>query len=256
MGSDIFSEVKDTGYREEVEDINSEEFFKVLRSRRSVRVYNDEPVKDEDMQQILDAAVLAPNSSNLQPWEFYWVKNPSKKKELVKACLSQPAAATAPELIVCIARTDTWRENAKQMLDILNKSEGVPSAAKSYYEKLVPLAYTQGPLGIFGLIKRIAVFITGFKKVTPREPVSNSQMITWATKSTALGCENIMLAARALGYDSCPMEGADSKRIKDILHLGSGAHFVMVISIGKRSDSGVYGEQIRFDRNKFVKILE
>ena len=81
-------------------------------------------------------------------------------------------------------------------------------------------------------------------------------MITWATKSTALGCENIMLAARALGYDSCPMEGADSKRIKDILHLGSGAHLVMVISIGKRDEKGVYGEQIRFDRNKFIKILE
>ncbi|PIK16278.1 nitroreductase family protein [Halobacteriovorax sp. JY17] len=256
MSNDIFSEVADTGYREELESINSEEFFKVLKSRRSVRVYKDEPVKEEDMQKILDAAVLAPNSSNLQPWEFYWVKNATKKAELVKACLSQPAAATAPELIVCIARTDTWRENAKTMLEFLNKKEGVPAAAKSYYEKLVPLAYSQGPLGVFGLIKRLAIFITGFKKVTPREPVSKSQMITWATKSTALGCENIMLAARALGYDSCPMEGADSKRIKNILHLGSGAHFVMVISIGKRDDKGVYGEQIRFDRSHFVKILE
>lgn len=256
MSSDIFSEVKDTGYREELEEINSEEFFKVIKSRRSVRVFKDEPVKHEDMQKILDAAVLAPNSSNLQPWEFYWVKNQSKKSELVKACLSQPAAATAPELIVCIARTDTWRDNAKEMLEFLNKKEGVPAAAKTYYQKLVPLVYTQGPLSIFGFFKRLAIFITGFKKVTPREPVSNSQMITWATKSTALGCENIMLAARALGYDSCPMEGADSKRIKDILHLGSGAHLVMVISIGKRDEKGVYGEQIRFDRSKFIKILE
>jgi len=256
MGNDIFSEVKDTGYREEAQEINSEDFFKVLKSRRSVRVFKDEPVKEEDMQKILDAALLAPNSSNLQPWEFYWVKNETKKKELVSACLSQPAAATAPELIVCIARTDTWRENAKQMLEIFNSAEGVPDAAKNYYEKLVPLAYSQGPFGLFGLIKRLAVFITGLKKVVPREPVSNAQMITWASKSTALACENIMLAARALGYDSCPMEGADSKRIKDLLHLGSGAHFVMVISIGKRSDKGIYGEQIRFDRKKFIKILE
>ncbi len=256
MSTDIFSEIADTGYRENLEDINSEEFFKVIKSRRSVRVFKDEPVKEEDMQKILDAAVLAPNSSNLQPWEFYWVKNATKKKALVEACLSQPAAATAPELIVCIARTDTWRANSKTMLNLLNEKEGVPAAAKTYYEKLVPLVYTQGPLSLFGFFKRIAIFFTGFKKVTPREPVSNSQMITWATKSTALGCENIMLAARALGYDSCPMEGADSKRIKDILHLGSGAHLVMVISIGKRDEKGVYGEQIRFDRSKFIKILE
>jgi nitroreductase len=59
-------------------------------------------------------ALLAPNSSNLQPWTFYVVQNPTKKKQLVKACLNQLAAKTASELIVCVARTDRNDEMAKR----------------------------------------------------------------------------------------------------------------------------------------------
>lgn len=255
MSDNIFTKVPDTGYKEDTELLNKKDFFSVLKSRRSVRVFTDEPVKEEDMHTVLDSALLAPNSSNLQPWSFYWVKSEQKKQALVEACLSQPAAKTAGELIVCMGRTDTWKDNASEMLKLLEQTQGVPDAAKSYYSKLVPLAYGQGPLGLFGLIKRIAVFFIGIKKVTPREPVSNSQMRSWAIKSTALACENIMLSARALGYDSCPMEGADSKRIKKILGLGSGSHFVMVISIGKRADNGIYGPQVRFSKDKFVHIV-
>jgi nitroreductase len=255
MSDNIFTEIPDTGHRESEELLDKKDFFSVLRSRRSVRVFTDEPVKEEDMHTILDSALLAPNSSNLQPWSFYWAKSEEKKQAIIEACLSQPAAKTAGELIVCMGRTDTWRDNAKEMLKVLKTTKGGPSAAVTYYSKLVPLAYSQGPLGLFGLLKRISVFFMGFNKVIPREPVSHSQMSTWAIKSTALACENIMLAARALGYDSCPMEGADSKRIKKILGLGSGAHFVMVISIGKRADNGIYGPQIRFDKEKFVKII-
>ncbi|WP_409365152.1 nitroreductase family protein [Escherichia coli] len=49
----------------------------------------------------------------MQPWTFYVVQNPSKKKRLVKACMSQLAAKTASELIVCVARTDRVDEMAK-----------------------------------------------------------------------------------------------------------------------------------------------
>lgn len=255
MSDNIFTDLPDTGHRESTELLDKKDFFSVLKSRRSIRVYNGEPVKEEDMNSILDSALLAPNSSNLQPWSFYWVKSDKKKEELVKACLSQPAAKTAPELIVCMARTDTWKQNAKEMVELLNQNESTPAAAKSYYSKLVPLAYSQGPLGLFGLLKRLSTFVMGFKQVVPREPVSHAQMKTWAVKSTALACKNIMLSARALGYDSCPMEGADSSRIKKILGVGSGSHFVMVISIGKRSERGVYGPQIRFSRDKFIHTI-
>jgi len=66
------------------------------------------------MEEVLNWGLMAANSSNLQPWEFYWVQNPEKKAALVKACLDQPAAKTAQELIVAVARFDTWKQTTKR----------------------------------------------------------------------------------------------------------------------------------------------
>lgn len=255
MSDDIFKDIPDTGHREQEIKIDYSEFEKVINSRRSVRVYKDEVIPPDVMTKILDSALIAPNSSNLQPWEFHWAKSKEVKEQIVKACLSQPAAATAAELIVCVGRTKTWKKHREMMLEFFKKSEeSFPKAAISYYEKIVPLAYNQGPLGILGLVKCIATTFRGFFKPTPREPVSSNHMKIWAVKSTALACENIMLTARALGYDSCPMEGYDSKMLKNILSLPSDAVPVMVISLGKRSETGVYGQQIRFPKENFIKI--
>ena len=92
----------------------------------------------------------------------------------------------------------------------------------------------------------------GFFKPVPREPTSKSDMKIWASKTCALACENLMLAFRAYGFDSCPMEGLDSKRVAKILNLPSDAFVVMAISAGKRSDKGVYGPRIRFPKEKFI----
>ena len=85
----------------------------MVQSRRSVRKFTDKVIPAEILDDCLDMALLAPNSSNLQPWTFYVVQNPSKKKLLIKACLGQLAAKTAAELIVCVARTDRIDDMAK-----------------------------------------------------------------------------------------------------------------------------------------------
>ena len=89
------------------------DFFDLIDKRRSVRKFSNESIPERVITKALKAALLAANSSNLQPWEFYWVKNKSKKELLKSYCLSQSAATTAQELIVCIARTDTWKNNKK-----------------------------------------------------------------------------------------------------------------------------------------------
>ena len=71
-------------------------------------------------------------------------------------------------------------------------------------------------------------------------------MKIWAVKSSALACENLMLALRAFGYDSCPIEFHDSSRIKRLLGLPSDAIITMVFLLGKRAANGVYGERLRF----------
>lgn len=242
-------------HKESMEKVSPEEFNKIINNRRSVRFYTEEKIPSEIVEKVLDWGLLAPNSSNLQAWEFYWVKDPKKKADLVEALLSQPAARTAQELIVAVAKRKSWKKISQQMLSVLEQSPDVPKAAKDYYGKIVPLAYTMGPFGVIGLFKKIAVTVAGVWRPVPREPCSIADMRVWAVKSTALACENIMLGFSAFGYDSCPMEGYDSLRVKKVLGLSGSDEVVMVISAGKRDQKGVYGPRIRMPREQFIKII-
>lgn len=230
------------------------DFFDVIRARRSVRKYLPEPVPNEVMQKALDAALLAPNSSNMQPWEFYWVRSKEKKAALVEACLSQSAAKFAAELVVVVCRSDTWKRNRSIMIQRI-EAEPDSKAKKvglDYYNKVVPLAYSMGLFNFFGVIKFFLFNLAGLFRPIPRSPVSRSQLFHVLHKTTALACENFMLAMTAQGYGTCPMEGFDERRVKKILGLGRNSSVTMVISAGKVDPNGVWGEQIRFDRNLFV----
>jgi diaminopimelate decarboxylase len=232
----------------------AEAFSGIVDARRSVRIFDSaQSVPATVIHKAIDHALLAPNSSNLQMWEFYWVRNEEKKKRLVKACLSQPAARTAAELLVCVARTDTWGANRQRMIDLLQRNDKAPDPVLKYYKKLIPLAMNQGPLGIYGLIKTIGVWCAGLFKPVPRQPTSKADMRVWAVKSTALACENLMLSLRSQGFDSCAMEGFDSVRVKKILGLPRrGSEIVMVIGTGAGKPEGFYGPRIRFDRQFYA----
>jgi nitroreductase len=249
----ILTEKPNIKYSEPAIETQFEEFKKVVESRRSVRLFTSDTIPESVMRECLQLGLLAPNSSNLQSWEFYWVRNSEKKRKLVEACFSQPAAATAKELIVCATRIDRVHADCKRMLTELNKLGDVPKSAIFYYEKLAPLVYLQGPLNIIGWIKKIIFSLVGIFKPVPREPNSRGDMRRWAIKSTALACENLMLAFRAAGYDTCPMEGIDSSRVKKILNLKYSQDVVMVLGCGKRAPGGIYGPRVRFDSKDYIK---
>lgn len=232
-------------------DAELESFRNVVRSRRSVRRFTDTPIPQEVLDDCLDLAMLAPNSSNLQPWEFYVVKTPELKRKVAEACLGQNAARTAPLLIAIVARPDSWRDHAKMALEQWPE-EKMPGIVEKYYRKIAPIHYNQGPLGIFGFAKKAAGAIVGLSRPVPRGPYSINEMKIWATKSTALGAENLMLALRAHGYDSCPMEGFDEVRVRKLLKLPNKGLVTMVLAVGERADNGVYNQQYRFDRDHFV----
>lgn len=241
-------------YQEALPEIDVEEFRKVVRSRRSIRRFLPEPVPDEVINDCLELATLAPNSSNLQPWSFYVVKSAEKRKQLAEACMSQNAAKTAPLLVVMVARTDTWKQNSLRTLDVWPE-ETVPKVVKDYYGKLALFHYNQGPFGLLGLAKRVAGAVAGIARAVPRGPYSVSEMRVWAAKSTALACENLMLALRAHGYDSCPMEGFDEWRVRKLLKLPKDGFVVMVIAAGKRAEDGVYHQRFRFPMEEFVTYV-
>jgi nitroreductase len=255
--SDIFVKVPELGYQEKAPETDPKAFARILQARRSVRVYDATPVPEAVMREVLEWTLLAPNSSNLQCWEFYWVRNPEKKKSLAKFCFNQPAARTAAELVVAVARPSHWKKHARQMISTFEEAEKagqkIPASAWSYYKKLAPFVYTQGPLSIFGHIKKVIYFFRGLTAITPREPTSHAGMSLWANKSCALACENFMLGMSAHGFDTCPMEGFDSKRVKKLLNLNCTDAVTMVISVGKRAPNGIYGQRVRFPSAQFIK---
>jgi len=248
----------DTESSKKVKKEKNLDFFDLVKQRRSIRKFSNESVPDEIIMKALNAALLAANSSNLQPWEFYWVKDKSKKKDLVKACFSQNAAETAQELIVAVSRIDTWKRNRDLILNDLKKNNKMLPIIEKYYNKVVPISYMHDTIGILGIVKKIiSIFmnIIGVFKPMPRGPIFRHDVFEIVTKSTALACQNFMMALVSQGYDSCPMEGFDDKRVKKLLKLNNKSHVVMVLGVGKADPKGIYGERFRINDDLVIKII-
>ena len=223
-----------------------------IQYRRSVRIYKEEPIDSEKVRACIENAVLAPTSSNLQLWEFYQVTNPAIKTKIVHACMNQPAARTAQQLVVVVTRKDKWRKRARANITFLEESFGKKPKSEysqrekfvfSYYKKLIPSLYTDF-LGIIGFLKYIIFSITGLFRPMYRQ-VRQSDMRIVAHKSAALAAENFMISMAAIGYDTCPMEGSDTLLVKRALGLPLGAEINMVIGCGIREPHGVYGPRFR-----------
>ncbi|MEM1260032.1 MAG: nitroreductase family protein [Bacteroidota bacterium] len=224
-----------------------------IRYRRSIRVFkSDVELDDEKVRHCIQNAFLAPTSSNIQLWEFYHVTDKDTLKKLTKACLGQNAAKTAKQLVVVVVRKDLWRKRAKANISFLEGTFGgkPPSAytkreklALTYYKKLIPTVYTDF-YGVLGWLKYGLFQIVGLFKATYRQ-VRNSDLRIIAHKSAGLAAQNFMISMAAIGYDTCPMEGSDTLRVKNILGIPWGAEINMVIGCGVRDESGVYGPRFR-----------
>lgn len=219
-------------------------FEKILKRRRSIRRFTQAPIAPEVMQRCFEAAVLAPNSSNTQTWDFHWAKSPEVKSQVVKACLSQSAARTAQELIIVTADPKLWRRSQAPLVQWV-KDAKAPNEVLAYYEKLIPFVYRWGFLNIFAPIKWFGANLVGLFRPVPRGPYSRRDVTEIAIKSAALACENLVLAATAQGVASCMMEGFDERRLARILKLRRTTRIVMVIGLGYEGDRGTWGPSFR-----------
>jgi nitroreductase len=128
----------------------------------------------------------------------------------------------------------------------------VPDIIRTFYRRVAPFQYAQGPFSLFGYVKKALYSVVGLARPVPRGPYSHTEMREWAVKSTALAAENLMLAFRAFGYDTCPMEGFDDWRARRALKLPRDATIVMFVAVGKRADNGIYNSRLRFPREQFI----
>ncbi len=227
------------------------DLFEAIQKRRSIRRYKETPVPEKVIERALEMAVLAPNSSNTQTWDFYWVRTPEKKAELVKACFSQSAARTAAELVVVVASPTQWRRSQPYLIDWV-RSVRAPKSVILYYEKLIPAMYRWGFLNCIGYTKWIGLTVAGLFRPVPRGPNTRRDIQEVSIKSAALAAENFVLAITAQGYATCMMEGFDEWRVKRILGLCRTDRVVMVIAVGEEADRGTWGPQYRIPIEKVV----
>ena len=228
------------------------DFNEVIKSRRSVRDFLNKNINILTVKKCIKNATLAPNSSNLQLWEFYHIINSELKVNISRACFDQPAAKTANQFVIIVTRKDLWKSRRDFNLNFIQnkfkdlddkKSIRKKKNAINYYKLLIPALYGNF-LRITGFLKYINVSIIGFFRPMYRE-VTSSDLRVVVHKSAALAAQNFMLSMSSSGYDTCPMEGFDSVRVKKILNLSSSAEINMIIGCGIRSEKGVYSEQFR-----------
>ena len=235
-----------------------------VQYRRSVRIYDDKKQIDETIvKECLENAALAPNSSNMQLWEFYHITSKETIAKIAPFCFNQNAARTAQQLVVFMVRKDLWKKRAKANLNYLDsvygknnpkeKQSSREKVARNYYGKLIPFAYGEF-LGIFGFLKYVMVSVLGLFKPMYRQVTKNDMRIV-AHKTCGLAAQTFMLSMAAKGYDTCPMEGSDTLRIKRVLKLPRNAEINMIVSCGIRKPEGVYGERFRIPFDEVYKQI-
>ena len=234
-------------------------FDEIIEKRRSNRKFDEAvEVPNEVIQRSLERAILSPNSSNMQLWEFYWIQDPAEKEKYTALCLGQSAAKTAKQLVVFVTRGDLWKRRAQWNYDRVRESiVGEPNKLQKrgldYYTKLMPLAYRSDFFGFFTLLRKTISFFMGLTNPFYRLGGKANQRIT-VHKSCALAAQTFMLSIAAEGFESCPMEGFDEQRVKKALNLPAGAEINMIIAVGKGTTEGIWGKRHRVPYNEVVFV--
>lgn len=229
-----------------------------IAHRRAIKSFEPVAIPPEIRTQILEAARLAPSSFNTQPYRFYWIETQSERRVAARLCLAQSPAVTASALVVAVADLGSLANTSRLQLDWM-RSTGFPAEKCRDYQrtaKIGRILFMPGPFGIFGAFKWFLFRLLHFWKTVGTPPVFRHDLFKWATKSTSLACQNLMIAAEALGLNSCPMEGFDARRLSKFLGLSRRKQeIVMVIAVGKKSAAHVDQPQWRRPLEATVTVL-
>jgi nitroreductase len=238
--------------------MSAAEFDAIVNRRVAMRAFDDSVDVTAAVERSLERAVLSPNSSNMQLWEFYRVTDPKAKAAIAKGCLNQGAARTANQLVVVVCRQDKWQERVKWNLAHLkeqfkDKTEltGRDKRALQYYQLLMPLMYRNDPFGFWRLVRTLLRTYLVLKGPSLRM-TSHADQRVMLHKSAGIAAQTFMLSMAAEGFDTCPMEGFDEVLVKRALKLPSAAEVSVVIGCGKGKTEGVYSQRRRVPNSEVI----
>ena len=208
-------------------------FEKIVLRRRAIKSFNpDKPIPSETLSHILALTQRAPTGNNLQPWTAVVVSDPEKRKELHFAAMSQQKILEAPITVVFAANLNALANQSKVISMGVQSGTMTEAEARDMNVKTTALLHP-GPLCIL----QAAKFVVGsvwslFKPMTV--PPINLKAYVW--KQTLMPVQTFMLAASSHGLATCPMEGFDERRVREVVGLPSNFSIPIIVSLGYASD--------------------
>lgn len=174
--------------------------LEAIRERRSVKHFDPEHrFSDEETKQLFELAMLSPTAFNIQHWRFLAVTDPELRKQIREVSWDQAQVTDSSLLVVVCADTKAWSKSPERYWR---------NAPKEVQDFLVPA---------------IGPYYEGNEAIQRDE----------AFRSCGIAAQTLMLAAKGLGYDSCPMDGFDFDAVGKLINLPDDHLISMFVVIGK-----------------------
>jgi len=174
--------------------------FETIYARRAIKQFDpDHKFTADEEKKLLKAAIQSPTSFNIQHWRFVVVRDPELRTQIRANGNDQAQMTDASLLIVMTADVNAWKKNPER------------------YWKDAPKEVADMLVGWMG------PFHEG------REWLQRDE----AQRSIGIAAQTIMLAAKAMGYDSCPMIGYDIEKVAELIKLPDDHVMGMMIAVGK-----------------------
>jgi nitroreductase len=176
--------------------------FTAIENRRSIKHYDPSHVMSEpDVRQLMEAVLLSPTSFNMQNWRFVLVdrRDPALREQLWQACWKQDQIKDAALVVALCANLKAPMEQPER------------------YWRLAPEAVQQMIVPMIGSLYQ-----------------DNPQLQRdEAMRSGGLAGQTLMLAAKAMGLDTCPMVGFLPDKVAELIQLPPDHVITMLITVGK-----------------------
>ncbi|NEP03427.1 MAG: nitroreductase family protein [Okeania sp. SIO2G4] len=175
--------------------------LEVIYQRRAVKHYDPKhKITPEEEQKLLEATIQAPTSFNIQHWRFVILRDPELRQEVRKLGFDQAQITEASLLILFTGDVKAWEKEADR-----------------YWQNAPEQVAKQ-------LVGMIGPFHEG------REWLQRDE----AQRSIGMAMQTLMLTAKAMGYDSCPMIGFDIEKVAELINLPKDYVIGPMVAIGKK----------------------
>jgi nitroreductase len=173
--------------------------FAAIEQRRSVKHYDpSHRMTDEELRRLISLAVLSPTAINIQHWRFVVALDPALRARLRELAWNQSQVTDASAWIILCGDLKAWRR------DPLRYWRNAPPGVA---------AQMAGMMGIFD----------------GRPQLERDEVM----RSCAMAAQTIMLAAKGMGYDTCPMTGFDFDAVGRLVNLPEDHVVCMAVAVGK-----------------------